>query len=120
MAVCLTGPRHHWVVLGSFTPRSLLRDSELSSIRVKIISLIITLGSRYYFLPEDPLLQMIAHAPEVSEDNLRCSLETLVPTAPANSYHYDIMMGNHVHLSFIQLLPVVLVITKYIELFSDF
>ena len=35
MAVCLTGPRRHWVVLGSFTPRPLLWDSELSSIRVK-------------------------------------------------------------------------------------
>ena len=35
MAVCLTGPRRHWVVLGSFTPRPLLWDSELSSTRVK-------------------------------------------------------------------------------------
>src|SRR3954463_7643793 len=35
MAVRPMGPRRHWVVLGSFTPRSLLRDSELSSIRVK-------------------------------------------------------------------------------------
>ena len=34
MAVCLTGPRRHRVVLGSFTPRPLLWDSELSSIRV--------------------------------------------------------------------------------------
>ena len=63
---------------------------------------------------------MIDHAPEVSEDNLRCSVETLLPTALANSYYYGIIMDNHVHLSFIRLLPVVLVITKYIELFSDF
>ena len=38
MAVCLTGPRRHWVVLGSFTPRPLLWDSELSSTRVKRIT----------------------------------------------------------------------------------
>ena len=37
MAVWLTGPRRHWVVLGSFTPRPLLWDSELSSTRVKRI-----------------------------------------------------------------------------------
>ena len=35
MAVRPMGPRRHWVVLGSFTPRPLLWDSELSSIRVK-------------------------------------------------------------------------------------
>ena len=35
MVVRLTGPHRHWVVLGSFTPRPLLWDSELSSIRVK-------------------------------------------------------------------------------------
>ena len=35
MAVRPVGPRRHWVVLGSFTPRSLLWDSELSCIRVK-------------------------------------------------------------------------------------
>ena len=35
MVVCLTGPRRHWVVLGSFTPRPLLWDSDLSTIQVK-------------------------------------------------------------------------------------
>ena len=59
MAVWLMGPRRHWVVLGSFTPRSLLWDSELSSIRVKWILLNLTLGSRYHFHPESPLLLMI-------------------------------------------------------------
>ena len=59
MAVRPMGPRRHWVVLGSFTPRSLLWDSELSSIRVKCILLNLTLGSRYHFHPESPLLLMI-------------------------------------------------------------
>ena len=35
LAVCLTGPRRHWVVVGSFIPRSILWDSDISSIRVK-------------------------------------------------------------------------------------
>ena len=59
MVVWLTGPRRHWVVLGSFTPRPLLWDSDLSSIRVKWILLNLTLGSRYLFHPESPLLLMI-------------------------------------------------------------
>ena len=59
MAVCLTGTRRHWVVVGSFTPRPLLWDSDLSSIRVKWILLNLTLGSRYHFHPESPLLLMI-------------------------------------------------------------
>ena len=59
MAVCLTGPRRHWVVLGSFTPRPLLWDSGPSPIRVKWILLNLTLGSRYHFHPESPLLLMI-------------------------------------------------------------
>ena len=58
LAVCLTGPRRHRVVLGSFTPRPLLWDSDLSSIRVKWILLNLTLGSRYHFHPESPLLLM--------------------------------------------------------------
>ena len=59
MAVRPMGPRRHWVVLGSFTPRSLLWDSELSSIRVKWSLLNLTIGSRYHFHPESPLLLMI-------------------------------------------------------------
>ena len=46
MVVCLTGPRRHWVVLGSFTPRPLLWDFELSSTRFKRFLLTLTLGSR--------------------------------------------------------------------------
>ena len=46
LAVCLTGPLLHWVVLGSFIPRPILWDSDLSSIRVKMNLLTLTLGSR--------------------------------------------------------------------------
>ena len=60
MVVRLTGPRRHWVVLGSFISRPILWDSDISSIRVKWILLNLTLGSRYHFHPESPLLQMIA------------------------------------------------------------
>ena len=55
----LCGLRAHvafWVVLVSFNPRSLLWDLELSSIRVKMNLLTLTLGSRNYFLPESPSL----------------------------------------------------------------
>ena len=35
MVVRPMGPRRHWVVVGSFIPRPLLWDSELSCIQVK-------------------------------------------------------------------------------------
>ena len=66
-----------WVVLGSFTPRSLLWDSDLSSIRVKMNLLTLTLGSRNYFHLESTLLRWSSTAPEDSEVTLRCYLETL-------------------------------------------
>ena len=59
MAVWLTGPRRHWVVVGSFIPQPILWDCDISSIRVKWILLNLTLASRYHFHPESPLLQMI-------------------------------------------------------------
>ena len=42
-----------------FYSLSILWDSDLSSIRVKWILLNLTLGSRYHFHPESPLLLMI-------------------------------------------------------------
>ncbi len=60
LAVCLTGPRRHWVVVGSFIPRPMLWDSDISSIRVKWFLLTLTLCSRDYFLLESPSLRMIA------------------------------------------------------------
>ena len=59
MAVRLTGPRHHWVVVEFFIPQPILWDSDISSIRVKWILLNLTLGSPYHFHPESPLLLMI-------------------------------------------------------------
>jgi len=53
MVVCLTGPRRHWVVLGSFIPR--LYSGTLNSLLFGLkILLTLTLGSRNHFLPESP------------------------------------------------------------------
>ena len=53
MVVCLTGPRRHWVVLGSFTP--CLYSGTLNSLLFGLkILLTLTLGSRNHFLPESP------------------------------------------------------------------
>ena len=47
------GPRRHWVVLGSFTPR--LYSGTLTSRLFRLnILLTLTLGSRTHFLPERP------------------------------------------------------------------
>ena len=59
----MCGLRAHvaiWVVLGSFIPRPILWDSDLSSIWVKMNLLTLTLGSRNYFHPKNPLLHVIA------------------------------------------------------------
>ena len=51
MAVRLTGPRRHWVVLGSFTPR--LYSGTLITLPFGLnILLTLTLDSRTHFLPE--------------------------------------------------------------------
>ena len=74
------GPRRHWVVLGSFTPRSLLRDSELSSIRVKQFLLKSNFRFSKILFPGEPLQSRWSPAaPEDFEDTLRFSLETLCP-----------------------------------------
>ena len=53
MAVWLTGPRRHWVVLGSFTPH--LYSGILISLLFGLNILVtLTLGSRTHFLPESP------------------------------------------------------------------
>ena len=53
MAVWLTGPRCHWVVLGSFIPR-LYSGTLISRLFGLNILLNLTLGSRTHFLPESP------------------------------------------------------------------
>ena len=53
MVVRVMGPRRHWVVLGSFTPR--LYSGTLISLPFGLnILLTLTLGSRTHFLPEIP------------------------------------------------------------------
>ena len=110
------GPRRHWVVLGSFTPRSLLWDSELSSIRVKWILLNLTLGSRYHFHPESPLLLMIVcctwrpwrYSPLLTRELVFIAFE--IPLPPST------LMDNYLQLLFLHSSPVGLVITRYPEI----
>ena len=74
------GPRRHWVVLGSFTPRPLLWDSELSSIRVKRFLLKSNFRFSKILSPGEALQSRWSPtAPEDFEDTLRFSLETLCP-----------------------------------------
>ena len=81
LAVCLTGPRRHWVVLGSFTPRPLLWDSELSSIRVKRFLLKSNLRFSKILSPGEALQSRWSPtAPEDFGDTLWYSLETLCPS----------------------------------------
>ena len=80
MAVCLTGPRRHWVVLGSFTPRPLLWDSELSSTRVKRFLLKSDFRFSKILSPGEPLQSRWSPtAPEDFEVTRRNSFETLCP-----------------------------------------
>ena len=51
MTVWLTGPRRHWVVLGSFIPR-LYSRTLISRLFGLNVLLTLTLGSRNHFLPE--------------------------------------------------------------------
>ena len=80
MAVRPMGPRRHWVVLGSFTPRSLLWDSELSSIRVKRFLLKSDFRFSKILSPGEPLQSRWSPAtPEDFEVTRRNSFETLCP-----------------------------------------
>ena len=80
LAVCLTGPRRHWVVLGSFTPRPLLWDSELSSTRVKRFLLKSDFRFSKILSPGEPLQSRWSPAtPEDFEVTRRNSFETLCP-----------------------------------------
>ena len=53
MAVWLTSPCRHWVVLGSFIPR-LYSGTLISRLFGLNVLLTLTLGSRNHFLPESP------------------------------------------------------------------
>ena len=74
------GPCRHWVVLGSFTPRPLLWDSELSSIRVKRFLQKSNFRFSKILSPGEPLQSRWSLATsEDFEDTLQYSLETLCP-----------------------------------------
>ena len=89
MAVCLTGPRHHWVVLESFIPR--LYSGILISLLFGLnILLTLTLGSRTHFLPESPgitddrllrqkIMQILL---DVSRDSVLTALQFLTTGNP--------------------------------------
>ena len=80
MAVRPMGPRRHWVVVGSFTPRPLLWDSELSSTRVKRFLLKSDFRFSKILSPGEPLQSRWSPAtPEDFEVTLRNSFETLCP-----------------------------------------
>ena len=109
------GPRRHWVVLGSFIPRPILWDSYFSSIRVKWFLLNLTLGSRYHFHPESPLLMMIIcgtwrpwrYSPLLTRELMFIAFA--IPLPPST------LMDNYLQLLFLHSSPVGLVITRYLE-----
>ena len=77
MAVCLTGPRHHWVVLGSFIPR--LYSGILLSLLFRLNDFT-NYNSRFSLplLAGEPLHYKWSTASiEDSDNTLRCSPETL-------------------------------------------
>ena len=115
MAVCLMGTRRHWVVVGSFTPRPLLWDSDLSSIRVKWSLLNLTLGSRYHFHPESPLLLMIVCCTRRPWRYSPLLTRELVFIAFAIPLPPQTLMDNYLQLLFLHSSPVGLVITRYPE-----
>ena len=106
----------NWVVLGSFIPRPILWDSDLSSIRVKWFLLNLTLGSHYHFHPESPLLMMIVcgtwrpwrYSPLLTRELMFIAFA--IPLPPST------LMDNYLQLLFLHSSPVGLVITRYPEI----
>ena len=90
-------------------------DSDLSSIRVKWILLNLTLGSRYHFHPESPLLLMIVcctwrpwrYSPLLTRELMFIAFA--IPLPPST------LMDNYLQLLFLPSSPVGLVITRYLE-----
>ena len=77
-----------------------------------------TLGSRNYFHPESPLLQMIACCTRRFQRYSSIFSRDLVPVAFAIPYHRNIPMDKCLHLSLLLLFPIDLVITRYPEILS--
>ena len=80
MTVWLTGPRRHWVVVGSFIPQPILWDSDISSIWVKRFLLKTNFRFSRILSPGEPLQSRWSPtAPEDFEVTRRNSFETLCP-----------------------------------------
>ena len=117
----LCGPWAHvanWMVLGSFTPRPLLWDSDLSSIRVKWF-----LKSNFRFSKtlsrRAPSVQMIAGCTRRFRSYSPKLFWDFVSVAFAIPYHRNIPMDKYIHLTFILSSPVALVITRCPEILFD-
>ena len=118
MAVCLTGPRRHWVLLGSFIPR-LYSGFLISCLFGLNILLTLTLGSHTHFLPESP---------DIIDDRLlrQKTSKILYDVLPRTCAHHfcnsllpSTPMYSCINLSFIHHFLVALVITRCLELHSD-
>ena len=75
-----------------------------------------TLGSRNYFHPESPLLQMITWSTEGFRRYSPMFSRDFEPVAFAIPYHRNIPMYKYIHLPFLLLFLVDLVITRYPEI----
>ena len=72
-----------------------------------------TLGSRNYFHPESPLLQMITWSTKGFRRYSPMFSRDFDPVAFAIPYHQNIPMDKYLHLSSLLLFPVDLVIGRY-------
>ena len=77
-----------------------------------------TLGSRNYFHPESPLLQMITWCTEGFRRYSLMFSRDFEPIAFAIPYHRNIPMDKYIHLPFLLLFLVDLVITRYPKILS--
>ena len=77
-----------------------------------------TLGSRKYFHPESPLLQMITWCTEGFRRYSPMFCRDFVPVAFSIPYHRNIPMDKYIYLPSLLLFPVDLVITRYPEILS--
>ena len=96
-----------------FHSLSILWDSDLSSIRVNWILLNLTLGSRYHFHPESPLLLMIVCCTWRPWRYFPLLTRELVFIAFAIPLPPSTLMGNYLQLLFLHSSPVGVVITRY-------
>ena len=105
----LTGPHLNWVVLVSFTPFLYPGLYSLFSFGIKIL-LTLTLGSCNYFLPENPVFQMMAWSVRILRGYSLMFSRELVPIAFAISLPPSTTMDDYIQMSFIPSFPIALVL----------